>query len=81
MLKQLIVSYGARVRGSVFRVIFLFSTEFESVKTSSGFAWFIEMHTAYCVPTRDFFREIETFTTKLSHLTNFFQHHKSMLKR
>ena len=27
-----------------------------------------------------FFREIETFTTKLSHLTNFFQHHKSMLK-
>ena len=34
----------------------------------------------FSVMHRNFFREIETFTIKLSHLTNFFQHHKSMLK-
>ena len=38
-LRILIASYGARVRGSVFRMEFrVLSREFESIETSPGFA-------------------------------------------
>jgi hypothetical protein len=38
-LKLLIASYGARVRGSVFKMKFTgLSREFESIETSPGFA-------------------------------------------
>ena len=38
-LKILMASYGARVRGSVFRMEFIIlSREFESIETSPGFA-------------------------------------------
>ena len=38
----LIALYGARVRGSVFRMKFrVFSGEFESIETSPGFAQFL----------------------------------------
>ena len=39
LLLSLIAIYGARVRGSVFRIVFrLLIREFESVETSPGFA-------------------------------------------
>ena len=41
-LRTLIYSYGARVRGSVFRMEFrVLSREFESIETSPGFAQFL----------------------------------------
>ena len=41
-LRILIASYGARVRGSVFRMEFrVLSREFESIETSPGFAQFL----------------------------------------
>ena len=71
---------GARIRGSVFSIIFLFyAEEFESKETSPGFARYLELrtlglNTAYLL-TPDFFRKIVLFTFKHSHLTiNFFQH-------
>ena len=74
------MAYGARIRGSVFSIIFLFfAEEFESKETSPGFARYLELrtlslNTAYLL-TPDFFREIATFTSKYSHLTiNFLQH-------
>ena len=42
LLISLIASYGARVRGSVFKMEFrVFSREFESIDTSPGFAQFL----------------------------------------
>ena len=46
LLKQLIVAYGARMRGSVFKIIFLFfAGEFDSIETSPGFAQYLELCT------------------------------------
>ena len=40
--KTLTAFYGARVRGSVFRMSFRISSrEFESIETSPGFAWLL----------------------------------------
>ena len=40
---KLIASYGARVRGSVFKMDFrVLSIEFESIETSPGFAQLLE---------------------------------------
>ena len=42
LLISLIASYGARVRGSVFKMKFrVLSREFESIETSPGFAQFL----------------------------------------
>ena len=42
LIRILIASYGARVRGSVFKMEFkAFFREFESIETSPGFAQFL----------------------------------------
>ena len=59
-----VATYGARVRGNVFRIIFLIlDKEFEYVETSSGFAslqgFFFEFQ--QCILIREFLHEITTF--------------------
>ena len=77
-----IATYGARVRGNVFRIIFLIlDKEFESVETSSGFAslqgfffWVSAMHTY----SRIFAWNHNFHLLDFCHLTIFFGNHESI---
>ena len=60
--KKKIASYCTKMRGSVFRIIFLiFPRKFESVKTSPGFARRVSALRTYL----HFFRENTTFSSRL----------------
>ena len=60
-----IASNGARVRGSVFKMEFtVFSTEFESIETSSGFARFLEEKLAFLSKITNRFHDVSKKVVK-----------------